>query len=295
VAHTEFVSDIYTDNAGPSAKQFRINPQDASTFTWLSAIATRFEMYKFHKLKFMYKPSTGTANDGWVALGVDFDAYDTVAPSKVEILAWQMSAKAAVWQSATVDCTRESKIATFRYSDSVGRGDTRLDDLGLLWALAYGQTVFPCGEVFVEYEVEFRQPSYKIPPSLFSVYPPTANTTGTWFDGTTQWIGNIALEWGKTGSDRNNLYVREAGKYLISAYYSVGSGATGINITAGAPVSEPTGQWTLLQKHSTATTANSHVLYELALAVAPVVLTFAGLASGALPRIYFSTFANLKA
>jgi len=92
-------------------------------------------MYRFDKLVFKYKPSCGTNTDGYVVLAFDFDAYDA-NPDKQAMLAWKYSAKTAPWSEIQLNCTTDSRMATFRYCDYSTRSDARLDLLGNLFFLA---------------------------------------------------------------------------------------------------------------------------------------------------------------
>lgn len=166
VSHMEYICDV-SSSLDFVSRSRRLNPQDPGTFTWLSAIATRFEFYKFRKLSVHYRPSCSTATDGFVIVGVDFDAYDE-APSKVSMLAWKSSTKAAFWQEIDLDVSSQLSSLPLKYADTASPGDERVSDLGKLWiATDQGTTVKCRGEIFVQYVVEFQQPSYKIPPALY--------------------------------------------------------------------------------------------------------------------------------
>jgi hypothetical protein len=239
VSHSEYVMDL--DGLSTTAVYSRrINPQANQLFTWLSAIATRFEMYRFVRLKFVYKPSSATTTAGYVAIGVDFDAYDA-APTKAILLTWKCGTKCAVWQNTTLDVSSDSRIATYRYCDTVGnRGDQRLEDLGKLYVLAYTTSATMVGELFVEYTVDFRQPSYKLLPVLYSTYPKPSVTSTAWFPATTVPTGNFVVS---RVSDLQCL-VEDVGEFLITMALAADSGiAASPTLSASQPVYAPTASY----------------------------------------------------
>jgi hypothetical protein len=223
VSHMEYVQDIAAVGSGVVTTQFVVNPQRTATFPWLSAMATRFEVYKFRKLAFHYKPSTGTSTDGWVALGFDFDYYDE-APSKSTLLAWKYASKSAAWQNTTLDISNDARLSIAKYANySATSGDARLDMLGNLWVLADSTSSGTLGELFVSYEVEFRQPAFKIPPALYaSVKSKTTNNNkDTVFAGGATIVGNLLTSL----VNSNTVSINDIGEFLVE-YAQVGAGQT---------------------------------------------------------------------
>jgi len=301
ITHTEFVQDVASGGAGGGAVLYLpVNPQRASVFTWLAAIATRFEMYRFEKLKFMYRPSLGTSQSGWVVLAFDFDAYDNPTtqtneanyPSKSEMLTWKYSSKSAVWQDCSLDLSADSRISTYRYCDISSRGDLRLDLLGNMFvrALTLGDTL-ACGELFVEYTVRFRQPSYKIPPALYSqvgdgnwVWP----APNFWFPVGTPVAGNMAVQ----RVSNNQLLINDVGQFLLSvAMAASGSIAGSPTVTYSVPPTSPSANWedTLLSSYHSFTGAG--LLSYLRVETPPVLATFTQPSGSDLSAILrFATF-----
>lgn len=222
ISHSEFVADIYS-SATARAESFSINPQDSNAFTWLCAIATRYEMYKFHKLSFTYKPSCSTTTTGFVVMGLDFDAYDE-APSKQAILAWKHNARSPLWGEMAINCTSSLGAIPVKYCGIHTLGDVRVSDLGRLWIYNDGaQTIINVGEIYVSYEIELIQPALKVPPAIYFDYAsPTPTYTGAKvFDNVADFIGNLR----PLKVNDNTLLIKTAGKYLVS-YFSGSSGVT---------------------------------------------------------------------
>jgi hypothetical protein len=166
ITHTEYITDVSI------ATYFRtlsydIDPQESSTFTWLSAIASRFEKFSFSKLSFAYKPSCSTTTNGWVILGYDPDYYDS-APNKATALSWRDSVKLAPWQSAEVNASKTVSELGRRFHGPSTLGDQRLTNFGKLWVLSDQASADQnVGEIFVHYTVKFHIPAIKLPPALF--------------------------------------------------------------------------------------------------------------------------------
>lgn len=293
IKHMEYMLDLTSSSSGPTSQSFTINPQRAQVFTWLSAIATRFEMFKFNKLKFTYRPSCSTVTPGWVAIGFDFDFYDE-APTKATLLAWRYSTKTTPWAQTTLDVSSDSRIATYRYNnyDSL-KGDARLDFLGNLWILidtgaALAETI---GEIFVEYDISFRQPSYKIPPALY------LQIKGEPISGpTTDTLVKIAASFGNLLYEKianNKIRIKDVGQFLVTLNTFITSGT--FTTVPGITVSGPVGSvWTdsdtgvLTNVSANEGTAGR----QLKVITAPVDLEFTGGAAGGsvLNRILISTF-----
>lgn len=291
ITHYEYVSDVET-NSGTQVGSNFANPQNTAMFTWLSAIATRFEMYQFKKLKFHYKPSISTNSNGFVIIGFDFDAYD-INPNKVEMLAWKYSAKSALWQSCSVDCSSDSRMSTWRYCDSgvnTPRGDIRLDYLGKLVVLTYSDAPQFAGEVFVEYTVQFRQPSYKIPPALYLKLNRDGPmvSTSDWLGPLSHLVGNILYQ----VVDQNTMLIETAGKFLIDVYTTntaAPSSDVGINFTV--PASSPSSKFDSTATFSNHSTGSSIAQYLLDLQVPPVQLDFFGANGGLItPYLRIATY-----
>jgi len=225
IKHTEYCTDIYQNGFAAAPYTYRVNPQNSELFPWLSAIATRFEMYKFKKLKFSYTPSCATTVGGYVAIGFDFDFTDYSpgnTPSKATMLTWKYSTKSAPWEHCNVDVSVDANKAVAKYcdtsrTDSVTTFDPRFDNLGLLifFACNTGASSNFIGELFVEYEVEFMQPAYKLPQALWLTVKSTVNLPGA----DQPFAGNVASS-GNINFDRNpaepgSITIKDAGKFII--------------------------------------------------------------------------------
>lgn len=280
VSHAEYVVDV-TGIDGPPGLIFQdVNPQRSAVFTWLSAIATRYEMYRFKRLKFEYRPSCGTSTSGWVILGFDFDSLDPV-PSKVEMLAWKYSSKSAPWQSTSVDVSNDSRVATFRYCNSttVTGSDPRLNNLGKLVCLALAPEADPSsyfGELYVTYEIEFRQPAYKVPATLYGTFGspvPWANPgTPNQFVAAANVTGN--LDYIAT-PDGSGFVLYDVGKFIVDVFANATAGITAnTTVTALTPAASPSSDFTLSLLNNVLSATEAMASYYLDVRTPPVQLNF---------------------
>ncbi len=285
VRHMEYVQD-FSALAYPGASvSLVINPQVSTIFSWLSAIATRFEMYKFHKLKFMYKPSCATTTSGFIAMGVDFDDYDAI-PAKNVLLAWKMSAKGPLWDALTLDISAESKKMDFKYCNYSAVGDKRIDNLGHFVALIASSTTTFAGELFVEYEVEFKQPAMKAPLPLSASFS-TANIATTSIWDFVNWANFPVVK-----VSAGVAQIQSAGKFLLLLNNTTGSTASP-TASITVPVSSPSSDATLTLQDTTLDATNeSSANYLLDVRVPPINLTTSFPGGTGAASVRFATFFN---
>lgn len=242
ITHTEYVADVFGNNQNALTVAYPLNAQRTSTFPWLSAIASRFEVYKFERLVFHYKPSSGTSTSGYVIIAFDFDFYDSTTPTKAEVLTWKHSTKSAVWQSSTLSVSNDSRMAIWKYSDYTSRGDARLDMLGniIVSSLAGIDTgsslTTAVGELFVEYTVKFKQPSYKLPATLFGTSIANLPGSGNFIPlaqvGSPLGQSNMLAKW----ISQNVLEINETGRFLIQFGQAAATALTGLVSLVPSPI-----------------------------------------------------------
>jgi hypothetical protein len=225
ISHSEYVSDV-TINTFFTSTNYDVDPQEATTFTWLSAIASRFEKSSFPKLQFSYKPSCSSTTNGYVIIAYDPDYYDS-APTKTSALSWRDSVKAAPWASATVNATKTASELGRRFHGPTSFGDQRVTNFGKLWVLSdQASALQNVGEVFVHYTVKFHIPAIKLPPAVYGeMYRPLGGSY-------TQMSGNMKTSAGATAIEWN-LYT--AGAYYMTVLVDYTTVALTSILNFGAP------------------------------------------------------------
>lgn len=161
VTHREYITDV-SGVTTPFLVELslRINAGNSSCFPWLSAIARRFESYKFRQLRFCYETETATAATGYVLITIDYDPRDPAPTSKIVAFNYESAIKGAPWQSfAHVSSIQNlSKRKTYFVADT-GQPEADLYDTGNLYIALGGQaTTAKVGEIWVEYVVDLMTP-----------------------------------------------------------------------------------------------------------------------------------------
>lgn len=143
-----------------------INPGDGRMFPWLSAVARRYEHYKFTSLELVYKPATSTLTSGNVAMCPIYDPADTVPTTRTVLLNTDGVVRTQVYNQASLKVPT-SRLNTNKklYIRSQGDhvmdpGELRNTDLGfiVLTVTDSGTTTSAFGDIFVRYSVEFHGP-----------------------------------------------------------------------------------------------------------------------------------------
>lgn len=154
--------DVSTTEAY-TATALSINPGLNSMFPWLSNLANNYEFYHFRSLTFEYEPACGTATAGTVMVAVDFDAADSVPPTKARLMSYMGAGVSAPYQKLRVPCSQAnlSKMGVTKFTrpGPVPAGkDVKTYDVGnLIVASANGNTA-GVGMIFADYIVELSTP-----------------------------------------------------------------------------------------------------------------------------------------
>jgi hypothetical protein len=162
VSHREYVLDVFP-TAPYSAISYVVNPGRSQLFPWLWRIASGYESYKFHSLRFIYETMTNTTQVGTVIMAIDADAHDEVATTKAQLLEYEGATSTAVWLPKTmvVPSPILNKRTSYFVTDQVDpSGDNNLYHTGRFQIATSGNTAsaVAIGELYVEYDVTFSTP-----------------------------------------------------------------------------------------------------------------------------------------
>lgn len=241
VRHREFLWDI-VGSVEFAYDQFAVNPGLAETFPWLSAIANRYESYRFHKLRFVYEPATSTATSGAVMMACDYDASDSGPNTKTVLMAYKNAQRSAPWAACenVSDISDMRKVPTYYVrSGVVASTDIKTYDVANFFIATNGQaSATDIGELYVEYDVELLTPQLNnSAPSLDMV-----NSTGVGVvtnaafgtASTTTVAGGLASNIDVTHLNASDLRINQAGTYLIELLAQAGTSVTwGSALAAG--------------------------------------------------------------
>jgi hypothetical protein len=241
VANREFLCEV-TGATNFTVSSFPLNPGLPAVFPWLFALGSRYESYKFKKLRFLYVPQVSTTAAGFFGMFVDYDPNDPAPTTKPKFMSNKNAMSSPVWSSVEMPCSLKdlSKRTTY-FTRGGAENDLGLYDVGNLFIAVEGSSG-SLGSVYVDYEIEFMTPQIAVgpvPPSLI----PSAHLFGT--IGVT--IANI-LGTSPTQNDNIGFVIDPAdstltpiqawdGLILVEMAYSGGTGTLQIaspNLTSGA-------------------------------------------------------------
>ena len=171
----EMVKTVVGTDAGEFVLEssIKLNPGDPSFSTWLVNIASNFEFYKFHYLKFFYIPRCATTTSGEVFLTPDMNSRDPAPITEEEACQNEKSLSSASWDHIVIDISKKmmsnQKSWRCRKNSLMPDGaDQDLYDMGNLFVHVGGQPdKKKIGQLWVEYEIEFFNPegNSTLPPS----------------------------------------------------------------------------------------------------------------------------------
>lgn len=177
IKHREYVQQLTVDSGGGpnQVTKIIIQPGIEESFPWLSAVARRFESYRFTQLSYEYIPDVGSTTDGSIALCPDYDpGDDNTHASKATLLSFEDSVRGPLWAPLRMVCNpRNLKKRTSWYTRGIHlNADAKLMDTGNLWvSLNYDGDLVTMGEIWVTYTVVLITPQLENEPTeraLFS-------------------------------------------------------------------------------------------------------------------------------
>ncbi|APG76446.1 hypothetical protein 1 [Sanxia tombus-like virus 1] len=236
VKHKELIRQVASQSAFNVAEA-RINPADLESFPWLAGIATRYEKYRFLKMKFTLVPQVPTTAPGSLGLYFDYDATDLPAPNATQFFSNLNAVTTQIWMEAsTVVLPQPMELYCA----------TKYDGQNPKW-FDYGrikyfmQSSVQClGYLFVEYEVELSKPAQTVGQiSRFSghAYWQTLSQSADVPVGTPTWIEAVTVD-GAPGQ----ISVPYSGWYRVQAICnSTVNTATLIEICGSAIAALPLG------------------------------------------------------
>lgn len=168
IVHSELVTTISPAAAGTfltDLLRFRMNPGSLKTFRWLANVATSFEMYKFHKLRFRYVPRCSSTQAGFIISAIDYDAADNSPLSENLLSTYMGSIESNLWQGQQLSA--DPRAMNRLYKNHVVMDDGRFDttsqdektiDVGQFFLFPFAGVDISCGKLWVDYDVELSIP-----------------------------------------------------------------------------------------------------------------------------------------
>lgn len=144
-------------------------------------------MYRVAKMEFHYENIIGTEAAGAVHMAFDYDVLDDQAPDAQSMSQYTTYVRTGLWKSAklTVDPRLANRVP-WRYTAAHGYpnpSDRKTYDVGLLWVLGVGTApAVTCGEIYVDYEIEFCSPTVEVVSLNTIMYSTTPSNTTTVYE-----------------------------------------------------------------------------------------------------------------
>lgn len=174
IRHREYICDINSSTSFSSTK-YEINPGLATTFPWLSSIASNFEQYKWRGLIFEFKSTSANALNsintalGSVSIASEYNVNAPAFITKAQVLnnMWTCNAKPSESFIHPIECAPQLTASQIYYiRTSPGQTaiippvqDLRLYDMVNVQVVTDGsQAAANVGELWCSYEVELMKP-----------------------------------------------------------------------------------------------------------------------------------------
>lgn len=175
VSHRTFLGPV-TNGLAYTPLSYATNPGLASTFPWLSKIASRYDKYRFTRLRFEYRSVAATSTSGVAMMSFDYNALDPLPSSKLVQSQTIPNAENNVWVNNDLVVPTDAAWRFVRQG-AVANSDLKTYDLGnMVLSTIYGNGAIT-GELYVEYTVELEKPSEPAAfASRITAYPAASST-----------------------------------------------------------------------------------------------------------------------
>lgn len=224
VCHSEYLGDINSSTTFAIAK-YPINPGVASTFPWLSALASGFQKWEVNGLVFFLKSTSASAlNSTNTAMGTiigamqyNVNAANPVDKAQMLQLVGARDGKPSEDQVYPLECAKDMTVFPVKLCRDAwdnGTDDLQKYDAANFYIAAVGsQAVATIGELYVSYDITLKEPKRpKIPTAAYLC----TGVDGTHMFGTTQTQGydNIGVTF-----SNSTITLPPGGKTFIIEFY----------------------------------------------------------------------------
>jgi len=178
ITHRESLGPVISTGAAFEVVRFlAVNPALSASFPWLGAIAAQYETYapkrkngrKTHAIRYVFETRCSTATPGTVVMVTNYDAAEGQFSSLVQAEDYRGSTTCQPWvtkpvaHELQVDSMRDYNRHYCRSGAIVSGTDVKTYDVGNFSLILAGVTAGQCGELFVEYDMDFFDPRIPVP------------------------------------------------------------------------------------------------------------------------------------
>lgn len=149
-------SPFLLNNGNSNAGHYRLNPSNQSLFPSLAFEAANYDTYRFKYLRIFYSQLVTVQQSGRISLMWDPDSQDLGPTSRVDIPQYARSVSTAVYETCSLTIPVDNK---WRFISDTEIADRKLVDYGQVLVATYsGSAGVELGDVYLEYDVEFKDP-----------------------------------------------------------------------------------------------------------------------------------------
>lgn len=172
ITHREFLGPINNTSAY-TVSSFAANPGLATSFPWLSSLASRFDKYRFINLGYEFRSVTSASKAGVALMSFDYNARDA-APLSKDVQAQTIpNTENNIWMNNTLQVPTDNQWRFVRQG-SITNTDIKTYDLGNMHlSTVYGDGVVG-GELYITYTVQLDKPSEPGNIAQLDIYVPAA-------------------------------------------------------------------------------------------------------------------------
>lgn len=288
ITHRESLGPVTSTGTGFTVLfNLPVQPALASSFPWLSAIATQYETYsprktrskrgaKAHCIRYCYEPRCSTGTAGTVVQATNYDASEAAFTSLTQAENYRGATVCQPWIRACheleVDSMRDYNRHYTRAGAAPSGTDIKTYDVGNYQLIVSGVAAGQIGELYAEYDIDFYDPRVPVPigqnlPSAHIVSSAAGATAAAPF-GTGATIRSGSNIPGLTASGVT-ITIPQVGRYLVVASYVSATLSSSAAIAAGTNASLVTA----LVNNTANTTLSCFVTNNIGMAMAEVDIT----------------------
>lgn len=232
VQHRELISSIL-GSTSLAVTRFQCNPGLSGTFPWLSAQASAWEQYRFHKLKFEYITRIGTTSAGSVIYSPEYDPSDLTPTTEQQLTNTRDAIEGPVYRGfeCPLDPAAMHAIGPRKFVRSGNvPGDIKTFDVAAFFLGTIGEAdTTEIGKLYVDYDVEFfvpqDSPNKDTGPSSMTVYK--LGSDQTLLTGAAEIVefDTVVYDPLNIGSPTAGVFTPPAGSYLVEVVLGVADAA----------------------------------------------------------------------
>jgi len=165
ISHCELFTPVAGGTAAitgynfPTGVNYTLNPGLSILFPYLSAQATRWEEYRFKRLRTIYEPICGTDTSGYLIQGFSHNVTDAVATTEPVVESLHNSTTTSLWRPCVTDWTPHEDASQW-YKVRTGAlpalGNYNDYDQMQFMGISNTNLVTAVGRLYFDYVIEFR-------------------------------------------------------------------------------------------------------------------------------------------